>query len=221
MSYDNLNEVLLILDNQQNVINNLNERVISCINTLRKDKIKEQEPKKKIILKVERHSCSGFNYKNEMCACAGTEHVSNTGYWFCWRHIVEAKEYISKLEDPTHPKPKIQLVSESDTESDMDTEDERKEYYQMLERSIKKVPISNELSDFLGLEHKTCVYRNYVTKFISKYVKDNGLIDPCNKQKFIFNDSTTSKLLFKLLGNPTEIVTYFNLQKYLKHHYLI
>jgi hypothetical protein len=55
---------------------------------------------------VEKHVCSGCNAKGEKCAVAGTECFSGTDYWFCWRHIVEAGEFIAKLEDPNQPKPK-------------------------------------------------------------------------------------------------------------------
>jgi chromatin remodeling complex protein RSC6 len=84
----------------------------------------------------------------------------------------------------------------------------------------KPVAISDELAKFLGVAIGTLVPRNEVTKGVSSFVKSNGLSDPANKQKFILDERPAAKTLRALLGNPKEDVTYFNLQRYLKHHYL-
>jgi len=84
----------------------------------------------------------------------------------------------------------------------------------------KPVSISDELAKFLGVAPGTLVPRNEVTKGVSGFVKEHSLSDPENKQKFILDDRPHAKALKTLLGNPTEAVTYFNLQRYLKHHYL-
>jgi chromatin remodeling complex protein RSC6 len=84
----------------------------------------------------------------------------------------------------------------------------------------KPVAISDELAKFLGVAPGTLVPRNEVTKGVSSYVKANELSDPENKQKFVLDNRPAAKVLKVLLGNPTEPVTYFNLQRYLKHHYL-
>jgi chromatin remodeling complex protein RSC6 len=84
----------------------------------------------------------------------------------------------------------------------------------------KPVAISDELAKFLGVAPGTLVPRNEVTKGVSGFVKSNELSDPSNKQKFILDDRPAAKALKVLLGNPKEDVTYFNLQRYLKHHYL-
>ena len=85
----------------------------------------------------------------------------------------------------------------------------------------KPVAISDELAKFLGVAPGTLVPRNEVTKGVSGYVKSNELSDPANKQKFILDDRPAAKTLRALLGNPKEDVTYFNLQRYLKHHYIV
>jgi chromatin remodeling complex protein RSC6 len=72
----------------------------------------------------------------------------------------------------------------------------------------------------LGVEKGTLVPRNEVTKGVSAYVKNNELYDPTNKQKFVLDDKPAAKILKALLNNPTENVTYFNLQRHLKHHYI-
>jgi chromatin remodeling complex protein RSC6 len=84
----------------------------------------------------------------------------------------------------------------------------------------KPVAISDELALFLEVAPGTLVPRNEVTKGVSAYVKKNELSDPSNRQKFLFTKSPEGDKLFKLLGNPTEEVTYFNLQRYLKTHYI-
>jgi chromatin remodeling complex protein RSC6 len=85
----------------------------------------------------------------------------------------------------------------------------------------KPVAISDELAIFLGVAPGTLVPRNEVTKGVSGFVKVNDLSDPSNKQRFILDDRPAAKKLRILLGDPKEDVTYFNLQRYLKHHYII
>jgi len=84
----------------------------------------------------------------------------------------------------------------------------------------KPVAISDELAVFLGVAPGTLVPRNEVTKGVSAYVRKYELSDPTNRQRFAFSDKPEGKTLFKLLGEPTEVVTYFNLQRYLKSHYI-
>ena len=66
---------------------------------------------------AEKHLCSGCNAKGEKCAVAGTECFQETDYWFCWRHITEADEFITKLEDPNQPKPKERVPKPPKTEA--------------------------------------------------------------------------------------------------------
>ena len=84
----------------------------------------------------------------------------------------------------------------------------------------KPVAITDELAVFLGVAPGTLVPRNEVTKGVSTFVKQNDISDPANKQRFVLDDRPAAKTLRALLGNPSEDVTYFNLQKYLKHHYV-
>jgi len=83
----------------------------------------------------------------------------------------------------------------------------------------KPVAISEELAKFLGYEPGTLVPRNKVTMGVSTFVKTHELYDPENKQRFLLDERPAAKQLRELLGNPSETVTYFNLQRYLKHHY--
>ena len=85
----------------------------------------------------------------------------------------------------------------------------------------KPVAITDELAVFLEVAPGTLVPRNEVTKGVSSYVKKHEISDPANKQRFVLDDRPAAKVLRTLLGNPDEDVTYFNLQKYLKHHYIM
>ena len=76
--------------------------------------------------------------------------------------------------------------------------------------------ISNELCSFLGKPKGSEMARTEVTKFITNYIKDNGLQDPANKRRIV-----PDKKLAKLLNYDAkkDTVTYFNLQRYMKVHF--
>jgi chromatin remodeling complex protein RSC6 len=81
----------------------------------------------------------------------------------------------------------------------------------------KAAPLSGDLCKFLGLPVKAELSRPAVTKQITKYIKDNNLQNPTNKREIV-----PDKKLSKLLSGPTdakEALTFFNLQKYIKHHF--
>ena len=75
--------------------------------------------------------------------------------------------------------------------------------------------ISEELCKFLGKDKGTEMARTEVTKYITTYIKDNGLQNPENKRQ-IMPDNSLQKLLN---SSDSDTVTYFNLQKYMKHHF--
>ena len=78
----------------------------------------------------------------------------------------------------------------------------------------KPTEITPELCAFLNVEKGTEMARTEVTKKLTAYIKEHGLQDNDNK-RIIIPDTK----LNTLLGNPTEQVTYFNLQKYMKVHF--
>ena len=85
-----------------------------------------------------------------------------------------------------------------------------------LQRPVK---ISNELCKFLGFEENTEHSRQEVTTSINNFIKQNELQDPTNR-RFIRLDGNPSALsLKKLLRDPDQPVTFFNIQRYLKPHY--
>jgi chromatin remodeling complex protein RSC6 len=80
----------------------------------------------------------------------------------------------------------------------------------------KPAPLSKDLCKFLGVDAKAELSRPAVTKQITKYIKDNKLQNETNKREIV-----PDKKLSKLLSGPTdgEPLTFFNLQKYIKHHF--
>ena len=80
---------------------------------------------------------------------------------------------------------------------------------------IKPTRISDELANFLGKEIGTEMARTEVSKDINAYIQAHKLQDASNG-RIIHADAKLSKLL-KL--QKTDELTYFNLQRYMKHHF--
>ena len=80
---------------------------------------------------------------------------------------------------------------------------------------IKPTRISDELAGFLGKEIGTEMARTEVSKEINAYIQAHKLQDK-NNGRIIHADAKLSKLL-KL--EKTDELTYFNLQRYMKHHF--
>lgn len=73
--------------------------------------------------------------------------------------------------------------------------------------------LSDELCAFLGVPAGTCMARTQVTKQITSYVKSKDLLGVPNKR--VINPDQTLKVLLRVPDG--EQVTFFNLQKYMKH----
>lgn len=78
--------------------------------------------------------------------------------------------------------------------------------------------ITNELAEFLNLEENTQISRTDVTSLICKYIKDNDLQNPDNK-KIILPDDRLKKLFNGYLGEEDQL-EFFNIQSYLKYHFI-
>ena len=76
--------------------------------------------------------------------------------------------------------------------------------------------LSTELYQFLGIKEGELVPRTDVTKMLNKYIVANGLRNEKDKRK-ILPDEKLKKIL-----NCTDDddVHYFNLQQFLKHHFI-
>ena len=79
----------------------------------------------------------------------------------------------------------------------------------------KPTQISEELATFLNIDKDELIARTQVTKLINIYVKENDLQNPENKREIIMNDA-----IRQLVDIPDDVkLSFFNLQKYIKHHY--
>jgi len=81
---------------------------------------------------------------------------------------------------------------------------------------VKPTRISDELAEFLGKTLGTEMARTAVSKEINAYIRANNLQDKANGRKI----NPDSKLLKLLKLQKGEELTYFNLQRYMKHHFL-
>lgn len=81
---------------------------------------------------------------------------------------------------------------------------------------VKPTPLSDELCAFLDQPSGTEMARTAVTKEINKYIQANELKDKSNG-RIILPDAKLTKLL--KIGPNDDQLTYFNLQKYMSHHF--
>lgn len=81
---------------------------------------------------------------------------------------------------------------------------------------VKPTAISKDLAKFLGVAEDTKIARTDVTKLITAYVKEHKLQAPSNGRMIIPDKKLTSLLNCK----SSDEVTYFNLQKYMKPHFI-
>ena len=83
----------------------------------------------------------------------------------------------------------------------------------------KPAIISDDLCDFLSKDHGTEMARTEVTKHLTQYIKNHSLQNPANRKE-IKPDTALKSILGPLEDKDKEKgYTYFNLQKYMKHHF--
>ena len=76
--------------------------------------------------------------------------------------------------------------------------------------------VSDELADFMKIDKGSDVARTTVTARIVAYIKDNELEKPDNR-RIILPDECLKKLFSCTDGDE---VTYFNMQKFINHHFI-
>jgi chromatin remodeling complex protein RSC6 len=81
---------------------------------------------------------------------------------------------------------------------------------------VKPTRISDELATFLGKSSGTQMARTEVSKEINAYIRANKLQDKENGRKIIPDSKLTA--LLKIQNNDE--LTYFNLQRFMKHHFI-
>jgi len=80
---------------------------------------------------------------------------------------------------------------------------------------VKPTRISDELATFLGKDKGSEMARTAVTRDINNYIRTNQLQDKSNGRKINPDD----KLAALLKLSKTDELTYFNLQKFMSHHF--
>jgi hypothetical protein len=81
---------------------------------------------------------------------------------------------------------------------------------------VTPTKISDELANFLGKPVGTEMARTDVSRHINSYIHDHNLQDVRNGRRI--NPDTKLRALLRIGQN--EELTYFNLQKYMKHHFI-
>jgi chromatin remodeling complex protein RSC6 len=81
---------------------------------------------------------------------------------------------------------------------------------------VKPTLISKDLAKFLGKADGVEMARTEVSKEINQYIRANSLQDKDNG-RIILADAKLKKLLNL---NDSDELTYFNLQRYMKHHFI-
>jgi len=81
---------------------------------------------------------------------------------------------------------------------------------------VRPTRISDELANFLGKTIGIEMARTDVSKEINSYIRSNNLQDKVNGRKIIADNKLATLLK---LGSEDEL-TYFNLQRYMKHHFI-
>lgn len=76
--------------------------------------------------------------------------------------------------------------------------------------------LSDEMYTFLNIRQGEKVPRKDVTRLMNDYITKNELRNPDDKRIILPNDAL--KKIFN--SNDTDTVTYFNLQSYIKHHFI-
>lgn len=79
----------------------------------------------------------------------------------------------------------------------------------------KPSALSDELCEFLGIAKGTQMARTEVTRSITEYIKKHSLQDASDK-RHILPDAKLKKILNIA---DSDKLTYFNLQKFMKHHF--
>jgi chromatin remodeling complex protein RSC6 len=124
---------------------------------------------------------------------------------------VSKAEYVALLNTVTKMQKQLRKVMKHFKVAMKDDPKEKKE-----SGFSKPTAVSKELSEFLGLQEGEMIARTQVTKRLNAYIKENNLQNPENKRIIHLNESLKS-----LVTVPDDVqLTFFNLQKYIKHHYI-
>jgi len=133
---------------------------------------------------------------------------------------VEQPKVAPKVEKRVEPKvevkvePKVEVKIESTLNSARKFASAR-EFARRPSGFIIPSRISDELAKFLNVPAGTLLARTQVSKLINEYIRNNNL-QSANNSRVINTDAKLRKLLN---AKPTDEVTYFNLQRFMKPHF--
>jgi hypothetical protein len=83
---------------------------------------------------------------------------------------------------------------------------------------VRPCLISDEMARFLDLEVGTMIARTTVSKLINLYIRNNDLQDKTHGREI--NPDEKLATLLNVKPDSDEKLTYFNLQRYMKHHFI-
>lgn len=83
---------------------------------------------------------------------------------------------------------------------------------------VRPCLISDEMAGFLELEVGTMIARTTVSKLINLYIRNNNLQDKTHGREI--NPDVKLATLLNVKPDSDEKLTYFNLQRYMKHHFI-
>lgn len=83
---------------------------------------------------------------------------------------------------------------------------------------VRPCLISDEMAVFLELEVGTMIARTTVSKMINLYIRNNNLQDKTHGRNI--NPDEKLATLLNVSVDSEEKLTYFNLQRYMKHHFI-
>jgi chromatin remodeling complex protein RSC6 len=77
--------------------------------------------------------------------------------------------------------------------------------------------VTPEMCEFMGRKEGELISRIEITKYLNKYIKENSLENPENRQNIVPDEK-----LWKILGEEArdEKITHFTIQKYLNKHFI-
>lgn len=79
----------------------------------------------------------------------------------------------------------------------------------------KPTHLSDEICDFLKIDKGSMLARTEVTRLINQYIKANNLQYAEDRRRIIPDDALQKIIQSK----DSDVVTYFNLQSFIKHHF--
>ena len=80
----------------------------------------------------------------------------------------------------------------------------------------KPTLLSDDLCDFLAIDHGSERARMDVTRLLNAYIKEHNLQDPTDKRKIIPDAKINGIMNLK----PGDNLSYFNMQTFIKHHFI-